>query len=340
MSSENDENSVFNTGASDQEIEELKSALPVALPTRWIAVLKKSNGFEANYPAANPPFQVLSAHQICSIIARLEEEGHQFAAQKSVVPIAVDYESGFYVLDTATQTAEGECAVVRISPYSKKEEFRYATILEFLESNLDEEDFQRFSNEANSSASQDNAAFIRAARQGHAKKVTHLLTAGVDVNYVDEYGDTALIWAAMRGHIKIVRSLLIQGADVNKCGSGGPALTEAARMGNVEIVLLLLENKAGIEAPGWKGTALCEAVDGKHTEVALALLAHGANPNVTDRFSRTPLLAATCNGDPELVSALLARGADMSSADALGYTALDWAQERKYDRIKDILLQA
>ena len=53
---------------------------------------------------------------------------------------------------------------------------------------------------------------IQAAHNNDLEEVERLLEAGADVNWQDEYGDTALYYAVMGGHISIVELLKAAGA--------------------------------------------------------------------------------------------------------------------------------
>jgi uncharacterized protein len=112
-------------------------------------------------------------------------------------------------------------------------------------------------------------------------------------------GFTPLLFAAQSGDLDSARTLAAAGADVN-------------------------------ESTGYEGSALLVAAENGNQDVALFLLEKGANPNATDAYGLTPLHWALQEGIialyggrstitdkywlhpnmPELVHALLARGAD------------------------------
>lgn len=123
---------------------------------------------------------------------------------------------------------------------------------------------------------QDQDMLINAARDGHTAIVERLLAAeGIDVNGVDEEGDTALILAADQGHTDIVELLLaVPGIDVNaKRWDGWTALFFAAWEGDIDIVEMLLA-VPGIDVPGIDvegKTALMWAAQEGHTAVVRAI---------------------------------------------------------------------
>lgn len=90
-------------------------------------------------------------------------------------------------------------------------------------------------------------ALFRAARAGNADTVRTLLaTPNVDVNGVDEQGNTPLIEAARLGHDEVVTALLIGKADAKvKNNDGKTALMLASEAGHNDTVRVLTQAGAG-----------------------------------------------------------------------------------------------
>jgi uncharacterized protein len=90
-------------------------------------------------------------------------------------------------------------------------------------------------------------ALLRAARAGNADTVRTLLASpNVDVNGIDEHGNTPLIEASRFGHDEVVTALLIGKADVKtKNDEGKTALMLAAEGGHDEVVRMLTQAGAG-----------------------------------------------------------------------------------------------
>ena len=86
-------------------------------------------------------------------------------------------------------------------------------------------------------------ALLRAATAGNADTVRTLLASpNVDINGVDEHGNTPLIQASRFGHDDVVNALLIAKANVNaRNDEGKTALMLAAEGGHEEAVLLLTQ---------------------------------------------------------------------------------------------------
>ena len=90
-------------------------------------------------------------------------------------------------------------------------------------------------------------ALLRAASLGNADTVRSVLASpNVDVNGIDDHGNTPLIQAARFGHDEVVTALLIAKADVTmKNDEGKTALTLAAEGGHNETVRALTQAGAG-----------------------------------------------------------------------------------------------
>jgi ankyrin repeat protein len=90
-------------------------------------------------------------------------------------------------------------------------------------------------------------ALLRAASAGNADTVRTLLaSSNVDVNGIDDHGNTALIQAARYGHDEVVTTLLIAKADVKiKNNEGKTALMLASEGGHDETVRVLTQAGAG-----------------------------------------------------------------------------------------------
>jgi ankyrin repeat protein len=91
--------------------------------------------------------------------------------------------------------------------------------------------------------SPETEALFRAATAGDADTVRSLLTSpNVDVNGVDENGNTPLMAAARFGHDDVVTALVISKANVNaKNDQGKTALMLAAEGGHDETVRVLTQ---------------------------------------------------------------------------------------------------
>jgi ankyrin repeat protein len=158
---------------------------------------------------------------------------------------------------------------------------------------------------------------LLAATQGDQIAVARaLFAAGADANAKDNLEDSPYLCAAAEGRNEILKMTLAAGADLKSVNRyGGTALIPAAHHGHVEAVRILLGtaiDKDHVNKLGW--TALLEAIvlgdgAGVQTEIVQLLVQAGANVNLADRDSVTPLQHAKRRGFAEIVRILESRGA-------------------------------
>jgi uncharacterized protein len=146
----------------------------------------------------------------------------------------------------------------------------------------------------------DHRAFLDAAYNGDANKVSELLAKGVPVDTREDFcvhyhqnEQTALMYAAGGGHLEIVRLLLKAGADV----------TAVDKMMSRE--------------DGGEKTALHYAAGQPNVAVVEELLNAGADPNALTKntWNRgyTPLIYALRKGHRDVAQLLVQRGTNLSS---------------------------
>lgn len=142
---------------------------------------------------------------------------------------------------------------------------------------------------------EDYQLFIGASFENQDSIVKAKIEEGIEVNYTDEYRNTALMMAAYNGHTKVVKMLIDAGANV--------------RMKNVN-----------------NRTALMLASSGPFVETVKLLLQSGAEVNAMDSHeSWTPLMFAAGEGQMEVAKVLLAAGADITMVDIDGESSYDFA---------------
>lgn len=127
----------------------------------------------------------------------------------------------------------------------------------------------------------------------------------------------------LRTALAIVIALLVAACST-------PKLLKAAEVGDLAEVKRLLD--AGEPADVWGGdeklTPLFWAAVNGNAEMATALIARGANVNARSRIGATPLFAAAYWHHEDLVALLLSKGADPSVVSKNGETALHRALAR------------
>eukprot|EP00930_Biecheleria_cincta_P004798 TRINITY_DN105728_c0_g1_i1.p1 TRINITY_DN105728_c0_g1~~TRINITY_DN105728_c0_g1_i1.p1 ORF type:complete len:348 (-),score=66.79 TRINITY_DN105728_c0_g1_i1:251-1267(-) len=94
------------------------------------------------------------------------------------------------------------------------------------------------------------------------------------------------------------------------------------------------------KAPKGRWDDLHEAAEEGKLEVACQLLKRGADPNLGDKNSRTPLITACERGHTSVVDALLAAKGDPNLADREGNLPLSVAAERRHLEVVRALLSA
>jgi uncharacterized protein len=154
-------------------------------------------------------------------------------------------------------------------------------------------------------------AVTAAAMGRHVEVVRALVDAGADVDLQDDDRNNPLLLCGENGDVALLREVLRGGPDLAATNRfGGTALIPASDRGHVEMVRALLETEIDVDHVnnlGW--TALLEAVilgDGgpAHQQIVRMLLAAGADPDIADRDSVTPLEHARERGYTEMVEML------------------------------------
>lgn len=145
-------------------------------------------------------------------------------------------------------------------------------------------------------------ALIDAAWYGDLEKIQELLDNGEDVNSRNESGETALHWSAYHSRTDVMQFLIEREADVNA------------------------KDKFG-------RTPLMVAVSidsGEEIELINFLLMKGADPNLRDQWNNTALHIAAGVGSPEVIKALLEKGASTKILNNSGETPLQIAEKHKH----------
>lgn len=164
------------------------------------------------------------------------------------------------------------------------------------------------------------AELARSLERSDAEVIAALAAGGVDVDAPlprvagareGPYGDTLLVAAARAGRIDLVRALLERGADLERQNTDGQtALLAALAAGRNDVVGLLLERGARLRG-------------------------------LRDARGQQPLQVAVISGNALAVRVLIAAGADVNGADALGVTPLmDACRPRIAAEILHVLLEA
>lgn len=120
---------------------------------------------------------------------------------------------------------------------------------------------------------EDTANFILAAQRGDLPQMKKTLESGVDVNALDQWGNSALHWAAHHGHHECAAALLEHGADPDLVhGNFGITALHCAK--DVSLLNLLLSHGANPYAIDQEGYSVSDwAVAAKREDVVAVLTA-------------------------------------------------------------------
>ncbi|KOG45811.1 ankyrin [Streptomyces virginiae] len=145
---------------------------------------------------------------------------------------------------------------------------------------------------------------LLAALGDHVAAAELLVAAGADPNAPDSREDSPWLVTGVTGSVRMMRLLLPAGPDLKQRNRfGGISLIPAAERGHIAYVRAVLDETDidvdHVNRLGW--TALLEAVilgDGgpRHEEVVTALLAAGADPRLPDHDGVTPYEHAARRG--------------------------------------------
>jgi uncharacterized protein len=205
---------------------------------------------------------------------------------------------------------------------------------------------------------------------GNLDSVRALIAKGTDLNYRGAHGETPLIKSMLCDDPRISRALLDNGADVNIATLNGYSpLTFACLQNNFEYVRTLLKAGASISQKteeGWTPLLvastnpsiffdnmdhefykkLIEIVykyshyhpDFNPVRTVSLLLATGANPNESNMFGTTSLMAASSMGNYQIVRLLLEQKTAIDLRDTEGKTALMYAVIATIEELIDSLI--
>jgi ankyrin repeat protein len=159
-----------------------------------------------------------------------------------------------------------------------------------------------------------------------ASAVTSLLQRGFDPNTRDPKGQPGLMMALQEQSPKVAKVLLGHpGIEIDALNEAGEsALMMAALRGKLPTVQLLLDRGARLNQPGW--SALHYAATGPEPKIVQLLLDRGADIDATSPNGTTPLMMAAQYGSEAGVQLLLERGADVNKRNQRQLGAVDFAK--------------
>jgi ankyrin repeat protein len=169
--------------------------------------------------------------------------------------------------------------------------------------------------------------FFRAIEKDNAELVGQLFQRGFDPNTVNPNGVSALI-LALREPAPNVLTLLLEQPELEvevRTPQDESPLMLASLNGMYETAIRLIERDADVNKPGW--TPLHYAATNSHISIIQLLLDHHAYIDAASPNGSTPLMMAAMYGNASAVKMLLEAGADPTLKNALGLTAIDFANQ-------------
>ena len=149
---------------------------------------------------------------------------------------------------------------------------------------------------------------VAESKEEDEKIAKYLIDNGLDINAVDDYGQTPLIYAAFYNKPKIIKYLIDKGAKINKYN-------------------------------WYKVTPFMHAAMKTTPEIIELMIHNGADINAKDQFGRTAFIWAAMQSTPEIIESMIHNGVDINAKDQTGRTALDWAIGKKNLDVVPILEQ-
>jgi ankyrin repeat protein len=168
--------------------------------------------------------------------------------------------------------------------------------------------------------------FFQAVTRNDGAAVQAWLQRGFDANSRDPKGQTALFLALRGGAFGVADALLAdRSLDVNALNEAGEsALMIAALKGEADWIARLLDRGAKVNKTGW--APLHYAATGAEPAVVKLLLDRGAVVDAASPNRSTPLMMAAQYGREGSVDVLLAHGADPKLKNDRGLNAADFAR--------------
>ncbi len=182
--------------------------------------------------------------------------------------------------------------------------------------------------------------FFQALEHDNVRVVQGLLERGFDPNSVNPDGQYALILAIRQPALAVAKALIANPATLVevRTNKDESPLMLAAIKGHLELCRQLIDRDADVNKTGW--TPLHYAATGGNAKVVRLLLEHFAYVDAESPNGSTPLMMAALYGTADAVRVLLDAGADPGIKNALGLTALDFAQKGQRDESVALLLKA
>jgi ankyrin repeat protein len=181
-----------------------------------------------------------------------------------------------------------------------------------------------------------NVSLYLAVQRGDIEQLQRHVHWDSDLNSLDPDGNRPLHVLAERGNIVAVKQLLRAGVDINaKDRAGRTALHRALLAGRTQLASVLVAQGADFDP----STLLIDVAqnDVPDRDVISWLVARGADPEHTNDQGDTALIIAVKKKDHRLVRHLVTQGADVNTRNRAGRLPLDVALELEQEEIATYL---
>lgn len=166
------------------------------------------------------------------------------------------------------------------------------------------------------------------------EKIKLLVKYGADINMAAATGNTILLIASVgNDQLPVIEFLVSQGADpLVKNKKGETSLMRAAFFGDSSTLSYLISRGVKIDAKDTSGsTALINAIFNVNRQGTLFLLEKGADPDLRGVFGLTAVSGVVTYNDMPSINAVLQRAKNINTIDDGGISALMWAVYNEHD---------
>ena len=199
---------------------------------------------------------------------------------------------------------------------------------------------------------QNPTPLIVACEKGNEEIISLLLDSGADINKKDSYTDQTPLLAALHGtkanRFSIAIFLIKRGADIFSVQKTTSPFEETLVVldsddeqtinDGFELFKYLIEQQVSMDISKGNENALTFAAHyGNYNAVEFLIKENYFNINSKDLAGDTALIAASKNNQVQIIQLLIDLGADKSLNDAEGQTAYDYAAEKGYEEIVQLL---
>jgi len=140
--------------------------------------------------------------------------------------------------------------------------------------------------------------------------VKFLLDLSANPNQEDDFGKTPLIYAIESENMPIIRCLVDRGATIAQ--NNNKILLFAIKIGNLDLIKFLIEVGVDVNHCSNHGTTpLIFTIERGNLELVKFLITNKADPNTKDYYGHTPLIKAIVVGNLDMVNYLINHGANV-----------------------------